>query len=60
MKQLSLRYPAEKVLPRVKELLAVIRDDDDFRAVPMSESRVMVMAMLEGLDILEKRYGITA
>ena len=56
MKQVSIRYPADKVLPRVEALLPHIQADND--AVSISPSRVLLMALLEGLPVLERRYGL--
>lgn len=54
-KQVSLRYPPAKVMPRVEALLPHIQALNE--AISVSPSRVLLMALLEGLDALEKRYG---
>lgn len=58
MKQVSLRYPATKVEPRVAALLPYLQNDNE--AITVSSSKVMLMALLEGLEALEKRYGLAA
>lgn len=54
MKQVSLRYPADKVEKRVAALLPLIQDRNE--AVKISQSKVLLMALLEGLDALEQRF----
>jgi hypothetical protein len=59
MKRLPLRFPAE-LGPRLERLLAEVSKDAEFRAVRMSVSAVIRMALYEGLETLERRYGLTA
>lgn len=54
MKQVSLRYPASKIEPRVAALLPHIQEDNE--AMTVSQSKVLLMALLEGLEVLEKRF----
>lgn len=56
MKQVSIRYPATRVEPRVAALLPHIQEDND--VITVSSSKVLLMALLEGLEALERRYGI--
>jgi hypothetical protein len=56
MKQVSIRYPDAKVQPRVKVLLPLIQEDTEGYTV--TASKVLLQALLEGLDVLEKRYGV--
>lgn len=53
-----MRYPAA-VDARLDALLEKLRDDAEFRAVRLSRSAALRMALFEGLDQLEKRYGLT-
>lgn len=57
MKRLPLRFPVE-LGPRFEQLLMAISGDSEFRAVRLSVSAVIRMALYEGLETLEKRYGI--
>ena len=56
MKQISIRYPASKIEPRVAALLPPLQDHHP--EFPLSASKVLLMALLEGLDLLERRYGL--
>lgn len=56
MKQVSLRYPSVRVEPRVAALLPHVQADHE--AITVSSSKVLLMALLEGLEALERRYGI--
>jgi hypothetical protein len=56
VKQISIRYPASKMEPRIEALLPLLQADHP--AVPLSASKAMLMALLEGLDVLERRYGL--
>lgn len=58
MKQVSLRYDALKVEPRVEALLPHVQADHD--GITISPSRVLLFALLEGLEALERRYGLTS
>lgn len=51
---MSIRYPASLVEPRVEALLPCIQERHE--AIRMSRSKVLLMALLEGLDVLEQRY----
>jgi hypothetical protein len=56
IKQVSLRYDAAKIEPRVTQLLPHVQADHD--GITISPSRVLLFALLEGLEALERRYGI--
>lgn len=56
MKQVTLRYDATKINPRVEALLPKIQGA--LEAYEVSNAKVLLMALLEGLDVLEKRYGV--
>lgn len=52
-----LRYPAD-IDARLDALLAQMREDAEFRAVRLSRSALLRMSMYEGLEALERRYGL--
>jgi hypothetical protein len=56
MKQVTLRYDTTKVNPVVDQLRPLIQDDHEAHTV--SRAKVLLMALLEGLDVLKKRYGV--
>jgi hypothetical protein len=59
MTAVLLRYPPE-VTARLDALLPLVKDDADFKAMRLSRSALLRMALYEGLETLEKRYGISA
>jgi hypothetical protein len=52
-----LRYPAD-VDARLDALLDKVREDAEFRAVRLSRSALLRMCVFDGLDALERRYGL--
>lgn len=57
MKFLPLRFPPS-VHARVAVLLELIKVDEGFEAHRNTQSSVLRMVILEGLNVLEKRYGV--
>lgn len=57
MSSVLLRYPSD-VDARLDQLLDVMRDDAEFRALRLSRSALLRMAVFDGLDALEARYGL--
>lgn len=57
MKMLPLRFP-QTVHARVNALLEHIAADKGYEATRVTMSMVLRMAVLEGLELLEKRYGV--
>lgn len=55
VKTLMLRFPTE-IEPRILALLERVRTDDEFAAVQVSKSAVLRMALLLGIEQLERRY----
>lgn len=59
MKMLPLRFP-QSVEARVKALLGPIGSDKGYEATRVTMSLILRMALLEGLEALERRYKITS
>lgn len=57
MKMMPLRFPPS-VDARVQALLEPIASDKGYEATRVTVSLILRMALLEGLDLLEKRYGV--
>lgn len=53
-----VRFPVSDVKERLQRLLAVIAKDAEFRSMRLAQSTIIKMALLEGLEALEKRYGV--
>lgn len=58
MKSIMVRFPTVDVKPRIKRLVELVARDADFRASRVSMSVIIKMALLEGIEALERRYGI--
>jgi hypothetical protein len=56
MRQVTLRFDTTKITPRVEALLPHVQAV--LEAHNVSASKVLLMALLEGLDVLEKRYKV--
>lgn len=56
-KQISLRYPAEAVDPRIEKLMPFLERDNE--AMKVTHSKALLLALLEGIATLETRYGVT-
>ena len=56
MRQVSLRYDNKKVRPRVLRLLPYLQRDNE--GITISESKVKLVALLQGLRALEEHYGL--
>lgn len=55
---IMVRFPVSDVKERLQRLLAVIAKDAEFRSMRLAQSTIIKMALLEGLEALEKRYGV--
>lgn len=53
-KQVSLRYDSELIEPRVDALLPIVQEHHE--AIKLSRGKILLMALLEGLGVLEDRY----
>jgi hypothetical protein len=53
-KQISLRLPTE-LWTRAERKLATIKTKPEFQGIPLSTSRVLIMAIAQGLPQLETK-----
>jgi hypothetical protein len=57
--QISIRFETG-VSTRAEALVAKLRDSAEPRAVNVSRAAVLRTALLEGLGVLEQRYGLSS
>ena len=58
MKSIMVRYPTADVSARIKRMVELVAQDGEFRATRVTMSVIIKMALLEGLEAIERRYGI--
>lgn len=56
MKQLSIRYDAEKVEPRVDALIPHVQRSNE--GLRVTRSTLFILCLLEGIRRYEKHYGL--
>lgn len=58
-RQISIRFEPD-IPARAEALITKLRDSADLRAPSISRAAVLRIALREGLNVLEQRYGLSA